>query len=280
MIVVLISVTTILMFLAFGSLVLPIKAAVMSALGLGSTMGILTWIFVDGHFSKWLNFTPTPLTAPVIVLIIVVIYGLSSDYEVFLMSRMIEARHQGLSTTEAVRVGTANTGRIITAAALILIVVAGGFAFSDLVMMKYLAFGLIAALILDATVVRMLLIPAVMKLLGDDCWWAPAWMKRIQVKLGLGEVTLPDERKRPTGREQAIAAASSPVGSNARTTKLPIASERTRLPSTPTPRQHDPSAPARPTPPRPLRRPPRSIWPATTAGTRPPRRAWPCPARM
>ncbi|MGV7778892.1 MMPL family transporter, partial [Mycobacterium kansasii] len=79
-----------------------------------------------------------PLTAPVIVLIIVVIYGLSSDYEVFLMSRMIEARHQGLSTTEAVRVGTANTGRIITAAALILIVVAGGFAFSDLVMMKYL----------------------------------------------------------------------------------------------------------------------------------------------
>lgn len=250
-IVVLISVTTILMFLAFGSLVLPIKAAVMSALGLGSTMGILTWIFVDGHFSKWLNFTPTPLTAPVIVLIIVVIYGLSSDYEVFLMSRMIEARHQGLSTTEAVRVGTANTGRIITAAALILIVVAGGFAFSDLVMMKYLAFGLIAALILDATVVRMLLIPAVMKLLGDDCWWAPAWMKRIQVKLGLGEVTLPDERKRPTGREQAIAAASSPVGSNARTTKLPIASERTRLPSTPTPRQHDPSAPARPTPPPP-----------------------------
>ncbi|TDZ76411.1 Membrane protein YdfJ [Mycobacteroides salmoniphilum] len=247
-IVILISVTTILMFLAFGSLVLPIKAAVMSALGLGSTMGILTWIFVDGHFSKWLNFTPTPLTAPVIVLIIVVIYGLSSDYEVFLMSRMIEARHQGLSTTEAVRVGTANTGRIITAAALILIVVAGGFAFSDLVMMKYLAFGLIAALILDATVVRMLLIPAVMKLLGDDCWWAPAWMKRVQVKLGLGEVTLTDERKRPTGREQAIAAATSPVGSNARTTKLQIASERTRLPSTPPARQHDPSAPARPTP--------------------------------
>ncbi|OHU21542.1 hypothetical protein BKG76_13020 [Mycobacteroides franklinii] len=245
----LVALTTILMFLAFGSVVLPIKAAVMSALGLGSTMGILTWIFVDGHFSTWLNFTPTPLTAPVIVLILVIIYGLSMDYETFLMSRMIEARAQGLSTAEAVRVGTAYTGRIITAAALILIVVAAGFVASDLVMMKYLAFGLISALVLDATIVRMLLIPAVMKLLGDDCWWAPAWMKRIQVKLGLGEVTLPDERKRPTGREQAIAAASSPVGSNARTTKLPIASERTRLPSTPTPRQHDPSAPVRPTPP-------------------------------
>ncbi|MUM19104.1 MMPL family transporter [Mycobacterium sp. CBMA271] len=267
-IVILVSITAILMFLAFGSLVLPIKAAVMSALGLGSTMGILTWIFVDGHFSKWLNFTPTPLTAPVIVLIITVIYGLSMDYEVFLMSRMIEARHQGLSTTEAVRVGTANTGRIITAAALILIVVAGGFAFSDLVMMKYLAFGLIAALILDATIVRMLLIPAVMKLLGDDCWWAPAWMKRVQVKLGLGEVTLPDERKRPTGREQAIAAATSPVGSNARTTKLQIPSERTRLPSTPTPRQHDPSAPVRPTPP-PAAPPttPVNLPPQGTAGT-------------
>lgn len=240
----LVTITTILMFLAFGSIVLPIKAAVMSALGLGSTMGILTWIFVDGHFSSWLNFTPTPLTAPVIVLIVVVIYGLSSDYEVFLMSRMIEARHQGLSTTEAVRVGTAHTGRIITAAALILIVVAGGFVASDLVMMKYLAFGLISALILDATVVRMLLIPAVMKLLGDDCWWAPAWMKRIQVKLGLGEITLPDERKRPTGRGQALAAAASSVGANARTTKLPISTERTRLPASPRP--HDPSSPVRP----------------------------------
>src|SRR5208283_3012342 len=92
MLVVLIGTTMLLMFLAFGSVVLPIKAAVMSALTLGSTMGILTWIFVDGHFAKQLNFTPTPLTAPVIGLIIAVVFGFSTDYEVFLVSRMVEAR--------------------------------------------------------------------------------------------------------------------------------------------------------------------------------------------
>ncbi|MGI5222408.1 MMPL family transporter [Nocardia sp. CA-290969] len=187
-------VTTVLMFLTFGSLVLPIKAALMSALGLGSTLGILTWIFVDGNGADLLNFTPQPIMSPVLVLIIAIIYGLSTDYEVFLLSRMVEARAQGASTTEAVRIGTAHTGRIITAAALILLVVTGAFAFSDLVMMQYIAYGMIAALIIDATILRMLLVPATMKLLGDDCWWAPAWMKRIQQKVGLGEPILDDER--------------------------------------------------------------------------------------
>ena len=197
MVLLLITTTTILMFLAFGSLVLPIKAALMSALTLGSTMGVLTWMFVEGHGSGLMNYTPQPLMAPMIGLIIAVIYGLSTDYEVFLVSRMVEAREQGMSTTEAIRIGTATTGRLITAAALVLAVVAGAFVFSDLVMMKYLAFGLLIALLLDATIVRMFLVPAVMKLLGDDCWWAPRWMKRLQHKIGLGETTLPDERKRP-----------------------------------------------------------------------------------
>ncbi|WP_280456924.1 MMPL family transporter [Nocardia carnea] len=194
MIAVVLLVTTVLMFLTFGSLVLPIKAALMSVLGLGSTLGILTWIFIDGHGADLLNFTPQPIMSPVLVLIIAIIYGLSTDYEVFLLSRMVEARAQGASTTEAVRIGTAHTGRIITAAALILLVVTGAFAFSDLVMMQYIAYGMIAALIIDATVLRMLLVPATMKLLGDDCWWAPAWMKRIQQKVGLGEPILDDER--------------------------------------------------------------------------------------
>ncbi|MFE1594227.1 MMPL family transporter [Nocardia sp. NPDC058705] len=191
--------TTILMFLTFGSLVLPIKAALMSALGLGATLGILTWIFVDGHGSGLLNFTPQPISAPVLMLIIAIIYGLSTDYEVFLLSRMVEARAQGASTTEAVRIGTAQTGRIITAAALILLVVTGAFAFSDMVMMQYIAYGMIAALFIDATVLRMLLVPAIMKLLGDDCWWAPKWMKRIQEKIGLGEPILDDERPQHGG---------------------------------------------------------------------------------
>ncbi|MFG1790481.1 MMPL family transporter [Nocardia sp. NPDC049149] len=202
-------VTTLLMFLTFGSLVLPIKAALMSALGLGSTLGILTWIFVDGHAAQTLNFTPQPIMSPVLVLIIAVIYGLSTDYEVFLLSRMVEARTQGASTTEAVRIGTAQTGRIITAAALILLVVTGAFAFSDLVMMQYLAYGMIAALFIDATILRMLLVPATMKLLGDDCWWAPAWMKKIQEKIGLGEPILDDER--PGGGELVDLVKTTPI---------------------------------------------------------------------
>ena len=216
MVVVLILTTTVLMFLAFGSLVLPIKAALMSALTLGSTMGILTWMFVDGHGSGLMNYTPQPLMAPMIGLIIAVIWGLSTDYEVFLVSRMVEARARGLSTAEAIRIGTATTGRLITGAALILAVVAGAFVFSDLVMMKYLAFGLLLALLLDATIIRMFLVPAIMKMLGDDCWWAPQWMKRIQERLGLGEVELPDERKRPTAREaevdsEALVGAGAPM---------------------------------------------------------------------
>jgi RND superfamily putative drug exporter len=199
MLLVLISTTMVLMFLAFGSVVLPIKAALMSVLTLGSTMGILTWIFIDGHFSKWLNFTPTPLMVVIIALVVAVGYGLATDYEVFLVSRMVEARARGMSTAESIRIGTATTGRLITAAALVLAVVAGSFVFSDLVMMKYLAFGLMAALLLDATVVRMFLVPAVMKLLGDDCWWAPRWMRQLQTRIGLGEFELPDERKKPAG---------------------------------------------------------------------------------
>lgn len=213
MVLILVITTTILMFLAFGSIVLPIKAALMSALTLGSTMGILSWMFIDGHGSGLMNYTPQPLFAPMIGLIIAVIWGLSTDYEVFLVSRMVEARERGMSTAEAIRIGTATTGRLITGAALVLAVVAGAFAFSDLVMMKYLAFGLLIALLLDATIVRMFLVPAIMKLLGDDCWWAPRWMKRIQVKIGLGETHLPDERKRPIVRESdaALVGAGAPV---------------------------------------------------------------------
>ncbi|MFI9507033.1 MMPL family transporter [Nocardia sp. NPDC052566] len=202
-------VTMVLMFLTFGSLVLPIKAALMSALGLGSTLGVLTWIFIDGHGSGLLNFTPQPIMSPVLVLIIAVIYGLSVDYEVFLLSRMVEARTKGASTTEAVRIGTAQTGRIITAAALILLVVTGAFAFSKLVMMKYLAYGMVAALFIDATILRMLLVPATMKLLGDDCWWAPAWMKKVQQKIGLGEPVLDDEL--PGGGELVDLVKTTPI---------------------------------------------------------------------
>ncbi len=246
MLVLLLSATLLLMFLAFGSVVLPVKAVLMSALTLGSTMGILTWIFVDGHLSGVLNFTPTPLMVVVIALVVAVGFGLATDYEVFLVSRMVEARERGMSTTEAIRIGTATTGRLITAAALVLAVVASSFVFSDLVLMKYLAFGLMAALLLDATVVRMFLVPSVMKLLGDDCWWAPRWARRLQNKIGLGEIDLPDERKRPTlnGRP-----ARPPVAAS-------LVAAAPRPPHDPThPGALEPSRPARPTDPRPAQEP-------------------------
>ncbi|MGW4120394.1 MMPL family transporter [Nocardia sp. NPDC004711] len=228
MIALVVLVTTILMFLTFGSLVLPIKAALMSALGLGSTLGILTWIFIDGHGAGLLNFTPQPIMSPVLVLIISVVYGLSIDYEVFLLSRMVESRTQGASTTEAVRAGTAQTGRIITAAALILLVVTGAFAFSDLVMMQYIAYGMVSALFIDATVLRMLLVPATMKLLGDDCWWAPKWMKKIQQKIGLGEPILDDER--PGGGEVVDLVKTTPI-TDPVTMQIPILSDGTAAPA-------------------------------------------------
>ena len=203
MVVLLITTTTILMFLAFGSVVLPIKAAVMSALTLGSTMGVLTWMFVDGHGSGLMNYTPQPLMAPMIGLIIAVIWGLSTDYEVFLVSRMVEARERGMSTAEAIRIGTATTGRLITGAALVLAVVAGAFVFSDLVMMKYLAFGLLIALLLDATVVRMFLVPA------DD----EAARRRLLVGAALDEAapgTPGPRRDRAARRAQASRGARRP----------------------------------------------------------------------
>ncbi|WPF66009.1 MULTISPECIES: MMPL family transporter [unclassified Corynebacterium] len=178
--------TFLLMALVFGSLILPAKAIIMTVLGLGSTLGILTLMFVDGVGSGLLNFTAGPLMSPVLVLIVAIVYGLSTDYEVFLVSRMVEARDRGASTDTAIKYGTAHTGGIITAAALIMIVVAGAFGFSEIVMMKYIAFGMIAALLLDATVIRMLLVPAVMHLLREDNWWGPAWLRRAYARLGHG----------------------------------------------------------------------------------------------
>src|SRR3981189_3300109 len=122
-----------------------------------------------------------------------------------------------MSAAEAVRIGTATTGRLIPGAALVLAVVAGAFVFSDLVMMKYLAFGVATALLLDATVVRMFLVPSVMKLLGDECWWAPAWLKRLHTRVGLGEIGLREEVKprvdpgREPGREDALVGAGAPA---------------------------------------------------------------------
>jgi len=178
--------TFLLMALVFGSVILPAKAVIMNVLGIGATLGFLTSVFVDGIGAGALNFTPGPLMSPILVLIISILYGLSTDYEVFLVSRMVEARQNGESTDEAIARGTARTGGIITAAAAIMIVVAAAFALSEIVMMKYIAYGMIFSLALDATLIRLLFVPAVMHLLREDNWWAPQWVKRAAGALGEG----------------------------------------------------------------------------------------------
>ncbi|MBF6258026.1 MMPL family transporter [Nocardia farcinica] len=162
---ILVTTALLIMYAAFRSVVLAVKAVVMSALSLLTTLGILTWIFVEGHGAGLFHFTPGPLMFAVLALIVTVIFGLSTDYEVFLLSRVAEARAGGADPPEAIRYGIAHTGSVITSAAAILIVVTGAFGFSDLVLMKYIAYGMIAALLIDATVIRLLLTPAVLKLI-------------------------------------------------------------------------------------------------------------------
>jgi trehalose monomycolate/heme transporter len=169
--------TLLVMFLAFGSVLLPIKAVVVSALSLSATFGVMVWVFQEGNGATLLGVTPAPLIYGVVVLMAALIFGLSTDYEAFLLSRMVEARAGGASTECAVMAGVASTGRVITAAALLLIVVTGAFAVSEISLMRFIGVGMILALALDATVVRLLLVPAVIKLLGTAAWWAPGWSR-------------------------------------------------------------------------------------------------------
>jgi RND superfamily putative drug exporter len=187
MIGILVAATLVLMFLAFGSVLLPVKAVLMSALSLSATFGVLVGIFQLGHGAGLLNVTPEPVQPGMIVLIGAVVFGLSTDYETFLLSRMVEARESGMSTSDSVRTGLLRTGRMISSAALLLIVVTGAFGLSQLQTMRFLGVGMIVALVLDATVVRMLLVPAVLRLLGNAAWWAPAGLRRLQRRIGLAE---------------------------------------------------------------------------------------------
>jgi uncharacterized membrane protein YdfJ with MMPL/SSD domain len=209
----LVGATLLLMFLAFGSILLPVKAVVLSALSLSATFGALVWIFQDGNGAGVLGVTPAPPEVGIVVLMAAVVFGLSTDYEVFLLSRMVEARTRGTSTVDAVTTGLTRTGRVISAAALLLIVVTGAFALSSVTTMRFVGVGMIIALVLDATVVRMLLVPALIGLLGDAAWWAPGPLRRWQQRAGLSES---DEELYPTdsvGRHAARVPSPDPAGS-------------------------------------------------------------------
>jgi uncharacterized membrane protein YdfJ with MMPL/SSD domain len=180
--------TTLLLFLAFGSLVLPVKAIVMNAISMTASFGVVVWIFQQGHLDGLLGFTPTgtiETTQPILMLAI--LFGLSMDYEVFLLSRIRERYDVTHDTEDAVVVGVARTGRIITSAALLLVIVVGAFSTSGVTFIKMIGVGMAVAIILDATIVRAILVPATLRLLGDATWWAPAPMRRWYERHGIGE---------------------------------------------------------------------------------------------
>ena len=180
--------TLVLLFLMTGSIIVPVKAVFMNVLSLGASFGALVWIFQDGHLSGLLAFDSVgalDLWMPVLILIFA--FGLSMDYEVFLLSRIKEVHDQTGDNDLAVAVGLQRSGRIITSAAFLIVVVFAGFAAGEVLAVKQLGVGLAIAVIVDATIVRMLLVPATMKLLGERNWWAPAPLRRFHDQFGLHE---------------------------------------------------------------------------------------------
>jgi RND superfamily putative drug exporter len=180
--------TFVLLFLAFGSVVLPLKAIVMNVLSLSATFGVIVWIFQEGHLSGLLRFTPTGTIDPSMpILMLAIIFGLSMDYEVFLLSRVRERYDVTGDNAAAVASGLQRTGGLISSLAFLLVIVVGAFSASGITFIKLMGVGMIVALVVDATIVRILLVPATMRLLGRANWWAPGPLRRVYRKYGIRE---------------------------------------------------------------------------------------------
>jgi trehalose monomycolate/heme transporter len=188
------AVMLVLLFVAFGSVVLPLKAIVMNAVSIAASFGVVTWVFQEGHLSGLLGFTsPGYLDVTQPILMLAILFGLSMDYEVFLLSRVREEWDRTGDNTHSVAAGLQRSGRIITSAALLLAIVIGGFATSGIIFIKMIGVGMLVAVLLDATVVRALLVPATMRLLGRANWYAPAPMRRWWERHGHREGAQPHE---------------------------------------------------------------------------------------
>jgi uncharacterized membrane protein YdfJ with MMPL/SSD domain len=187
----------VLLFLAFGSFVLPVKAVVMNALSISASFGVVTWIFQGGHLTHLLHFSKLGyLDATDPILMLAVIFGLSMDYEVFLLSRIREEWDSSHDNAGSVATGLQRSGRIITSAALLLVIVIGAFSTSRVTTLKLLGVGMALAIVVDATFVRAMLVPAVMRLLGDRNWWAPAPVERWWRRHGVVEASVPEAERR------------------------------------------------------------------------------------
>jgi trehalose monomycolate/heme transporter len=200
--------TFVLLFLAFGSVVLPVKAIVMNVLSLTAMYGVVVWIFQQGHLSGLLQFTPNGTIEPTMpILMFAIMFGLSMDYEVFLLSRIRERYDITGDNTAAVASGLQRTGGLITSLALLLVIVVGAFSASGITFIKLLGVGMIVALIVDASVVRVMLVPAVMRLLGPANWWAPRPLRRLYARYGLRETDTAAADASPATPISAAAAA-------------------------------------------------------------------------
>jgi RND superfamily putative drug exporter len=183
---IIVSATLVILFLMTGSVVLPVKSLLMNVLTLGAVFGLLVLIFQDGNLTGPLGFeSPGGIDQSTPILILALTFGLSTDYAVFLLSRIKEARDSGVGDTEAVAIGLQRTGRIVTAAALLFAIAIGAFAAGEIVFIKELGVGTALAVLIDATIIRALLVPSLMALLGHRNWWAPPALRRLHDRWGL-----------------------------------------------------------------------------------------------
>jgi RND superfamily putative drug exporter len=192
--------TYLVLFLLLGSVLLPLKALVTDVLSIMASFGALVWVFQDGHLSKVLNFTSASIDPAVPVLLFCIVFGLSMDYEVLLLSRMKEEYERTGNTRGAVAAGLEHSGRLITGAAAIMVVVFLAFGLADTVTIKSIGLGMALAVAVDATLVRALIVPAIMRLLGDLNWWTPRPLAHLHERLNLGEGA------QPSGESVAAAA--------------------------------------------------------------------------
>ncbi|MCO5219498.1 MAG: MMPL family transporter [Thermomicrobiales bacterium] len=180
------------LLLTFGSVLLPIKAMVMGVLSIIASMGVVVWVFQDGHLESLLNFSSSGMTVSMVpVLIACILFGLSMDYEVLLLSRIQEEYQASGDNSRAIAAGLAHTGQVVSGAATIMVIVFGGFVLADVLIVKSLGFGLAVAVLLDATLVRGVLVPSTMVLMGRWNWWAPSWIQRTVGKLGFQHTSTP-----------------------------------------------------------------------------------------
>jgi RND superfamily putative drug exporter len=187
-------VTYVVLFFLLGSILLPLKAVIMNFLSITASYGALVWIFQEGHLAGWLGFTPGPIESPIPLIMFCVLFGLSMDYEVLLLSRTREEYERTGDNRGAVAASLERTGRLITGAAAIMAVVFFGFGVAQAVMIKAIGIGMGIAVVVDATIVRTLLVPATMRLLGEWNWWAPRPLARLYARMSPARALEPGSR--------------------------------------------------------------------------------------